>query len=424
MKDTNGKRLLILGGTPLTLNILETAKSMGVYTIVMDMNAESPAKKYSDESYDVSTANVNDVIDVFYKSQADGIFTSYEDFNTGIVAEVCERLKIPFYATLAQIDATRDKVSFKKLCREHGIKTVTEYTLNENFNSEDLSKISYPVIIKPADSYAARGITVCQNEDELKKSYQNAVSFSRTNRVIVEDFLKGDYLSITFSVIGGHLNLSAMNDKAINVEQEHIVPLPAAYIFPSKYIDLCLEQVYPNLQKMINTIGIENGTFSIEALVCNNIIYVFEMSFRIGGVNDWKFVLLENHINHMEMYIRLALGLGFSGYDLKQKENPEFSNCYGLMNVLVETGTISKIEGMDEVLNMPQVFRVSQNYEVGDTISWPGTLRQIFSKIFIKTTNKQELLTIFNNINNTIKVLDNNEKNLIMKEANWEDLCE
>ena len=89
MKEFSGKKLLILGGTTLSINIVETAKNMGIYTIVMDMSPDSPTKKVADKAYDISTANVDDVVSIAKQEQVDGIFTSYEDFNTGIAAEAC-----------------------------------------------------------------------------------------------------------------------------------------------------------------------------------------------------------------------------------------------------------------------------------------------------------------------------------------------
>lgn len=420
MNEFLGKKLLILGGTTLSINIVEVAKSMGIYTIVMDMSPDSPTKKVADKAYDISTANVDDVVSVARKECVDGIFTSYEDFNTGIAAAACEKLGLPFYATLHQIDLTRNKLQFKALCRENGINAVDEFHLDGSFSPEDLALMEYPVIIKPADSYAARGISICYNQDELLNAYPHAVSFSRTKQVIVERYMNGDYVSVTFSIQNGQVSLSAMNDKAVNEEQQHIVRLPAAYVFPSKYIDICYEQLLPGLQSMAKQIGLHSGTFSVEAVVVNNKFYVFEMSFRIGGVNDWKFVLMENNINHMEMYIRYALTGKFEGADLPHRENPRFRHSYCLLNVLLRPGRISKIEGAEQVSQMPFVFRYAQNYQEGDNVTWPGTLRQIFSKVFVKADSKKELLSNIQSVMNTLKVYDCHGTDLVMRDANIE----
>ena len=420
MKEFSGTKLLILGGTTLSINIVETAKNMGIYTIVMDMSPDSPTKKVADKAYDISTANVDDVVSIAKQEQVDGIFTSYEDFNTGIAAEACEKLGLPFYANLYQIDSTRNKLRFKTLCRENGINVVEEFHLDQTFSPDDLAQMQYPVIIKPADSYAARGISICYNERELLDAYPHAISFSQTRQVIVEKYMDGDYVSVTFSIQNGIVSLSAMNDKAVNEEQQHIVRLPAAYIFPSKYIDICYKQLLPVLQSLAKQIGLHSGTFSVEAIVTNNRFYIFEMSFRIGGVNDWKFVLMENGINHMEMYIRYALTGRFEGADLPHQENPRFRHHYCLLNVLLRPGLIAKITGAEEITRMPFVFRYAQNYQEGDSVTWPGTLRQIFSKVFIKADSKEELLADITTVLQMLKVYDEEGNDLVLRNTNIE----
>ena len=144
------------------------------------------------------------------------------------------------------------------------------------------------------------------------------------------------------------------------------------------------------------------------------------MSFRIGGVNDWKFVLMENGINHMEMYIRYALTGRFEGADLPHQENPRFRHHYCLLNVLLRPGLIAKITGAEEITRMPFVFRYAQNYQEGDSVTWPGTLRQIFSKVFIKADSKEELLADITTVLQMLKVYDEEGNDLVLRNTNIE----
>ena len=50
------KKLLILGGNSLSLDIVKQANKMGIYTIVTDWNStkDSPAKLYASEYWDIS----------------------------------------------------------------------------------------------------------------------------------------------------------------------------------------------------------------------------------------------------------------------------------------------------------------------------------------------------------------------------------
>ena len=90
MNSLSGKKLLILGGTTLLIHVVNTAKKMGVYTIVTDNNPSSPAKVYADKSYNVSTGDMQALVDLAKKENIDGVFTGYEDFNTTVACQLCK----------------------------------------------------------------------------------------------------------------------------------------------------------------------------------------------------------------------------------------------------------------------------------------------------------------------------------------------
>ena len=58
MSELKGKRLLVLGGTSASLDIVKNAKEMGVYTIVTDDQTSGVAKAIADETAMVSTTDM------------------------------------------------------------------------------------------------------------------------------------------------------------------------------------------------------------------------------------------------------------------------------------------------------------------------------------------------------------------------------
>lgn len=69
---------------------------------------------------------------------------------------------------------------------------------------------------------------------------------------------------------------------------------------------------------------------------------------------------------------------------------------------------------------MPFVFRYAQNYQEGDSVTWPGTLRQIFSKVFIKADSKEELLADITTVLQMLKVYDEEGNDLVLRNTNIE----
>ena len=64
MNNLRGKKLLILGGVQLACSVIKLAQQNGIYTIVVDYNEDSPAKRIADKSYLVSTTDVDGIVEL------------------------------------------------------------------------------------------------------------------------------------------------------------------------------------------------------------------------------------------------------------------------------------------------------------------------------------------------------------------------
>ncbi len=190
MLELEGKRLLVLGGTVSTYDVVSHAKELGAYVIVTDYLDGGVSKEIADESYTISTSDLDALEQLVISKQIDGIFTGCSEVNIRFVQELCARMKMPFYATPEQFAVSMNKKKrFKEQCRKCGISVAEEYLAQ---NKEDLDKIrEYPVIIKPTDGYASRGISICNDVEELREAFEHALQYSKTGEVVVEKIYSG-----------------------------------------------------------------------------------------------------------------------------------------------------------------------------------------------------------------------------------------
>ena len=81
INDLRGKRLLILGGMRFSCEIVKTAQSLGIYTLVADYNKieDSPAKQIADEAVDLSVIDVDAVVSYIKNNDIDGVFVGFND---------------------------------------------------------------------------------------------------------------------------------------------------------------------------------------------------------------------------------------------------------------------------------------------------------------------------------------------------------
>ena len=131
----------------------------------------------------------------------DGVFTGYVDINLAPCRKVCDALGLPFYADLDLLDATMNKVHFKQNCRRFGIPVVEDVPPECLDGTYD--RISYPVIVKPADSYSSKGISVCNKREEMQEAIEKAMQYSTCKEIVVEQFIdvrEADDIYLYFTV--------------------------------------------------------------------------------------------------------------------------------------------------------------------------------------------------------------------------------
>lgn len=410
MKKIEGKRLLILGGTTLLIHVVYTAKQMGVYTIVTDKDPKSPAKEFADKAYNISTGDMDALIDLARKERIDGVFTGYEDFNTTVACQLCKELGLYFYATQEQIDITKSKILFKKTCLKYGVPVVKEY---------DEKNVEYPCVTKPSDSYSGKGILICNNETEFKKGKEYAKSFSPTNSYLIEKFMdsrKVECINIDYLIRDNEIKLSAVGDKYVNDEQGNKTPLTAGVIYPSIRLKEYVDTLNDRVIEMFKNLQMQNGTLFIESFYDEEGFHFYEMGYRVGG--GQSSILLNEMIgvDYIKMLISFALTGEMCDLSTWNKVTPFFEQVACSVVLLIKPGVISSIEGVERIKEYDDVVKYTQYFEIGGEMPeiLTGTLGQTFAKVHIVSANLKKLSEAVEFVKNNIKVCDVEGRSMLL----------
>lgn len=416
MESLKGKKLLILGGPALMSDVVAKAKELGVYTIVTDWYEpeKSPAKKLADEYWMDSVADIEGLAKKIKENGVTGVFTNYTDSYLPFYVNLCEKAGLPCLANMHQIETISNKDLSKQLCIDHGISVSKRYEIS-SIDDIDKMDVAFPVLTKPVDNSGQRGIFVCLNKEELKQKYQESLEFSESKNVMIEEYVQGDYTVMFYTIQNGHVTLATMSDKPVYGNFENNLPkLPMGYFLPSKYVDLCKEKMLPKVQSFVTDLGIKNGVIGIEAVVKDSDIFVFEMQFRLGGMRHHNFVLKENGMDLLAMLIRFSLTGMFEGWDASNCDNAAFKNAYCSLNILIKPDTVYRIENVEKVKNMPEVYASQQMIYEGDTVHLAGTVQQIGFKFSLAAATKEQLLKSIQNIYSTLRITNEKGENLIL----------
>lgn len=409
---------MILGGNPETAVLVNTSISMGFYTIVVDMEHGSPAKKNASESYDMDVFDVDKIVELAKNLNVDAVLIGVVDVLVKPYQEICEKLNMHCYVTKDAVEAFCSKDGFKRYCNAFNIQDIPGIYLNKTSKIDKPKDIDYPLMIKPVDRGGGVGMKICWDDTDYKESVKTALEFSKKGVVLVEKYMECDDMAAYYTFRNGIPYISATSDRFTTKKQGDASPVCIGAIFPSKYTDLFVQQVHPKLCKLFKALNIQNGILNIQFFVEDNVIYAYDPGFRLQGEAPNIPIEHINGFDHKEMLINYALTGVFGEEDFAKKNDYMFKGKMACtIWVLLKDGKIDSIQGLEEIKADEGVVFVLERFEIGDTV-YPemlGTEKQVFARIYVIADSIIEVNEKIDNFRNKLKIIDANGENMILE---------
>ena len=403
-----GKRLLVLGGTRISCEIIRRAKEMGLTVAVADYYPveKAPGKQIADENYDVSVTDVDAVVCLIRERGFDGVITGFSDMLLPYYAEICEKAGLPSYGTVEQFRTFTDKSTYKALCRRFGVPTVEEYAIDAH--GFDFESIQYPILVKPADSSGSRGVSVCNSISELQEAIQQARNFSKEGRVLVERYLTGREVTVFWLFSDGEYYLTAIANRHVKRNQgDDVIPLPVGYTYPASVTPDYRAHIEENAKAMFRGVGIKNGMMFMQCKVENGTCVVYDIGYRLTGTLEYINFRQVAGYDPLEMLIRFSVTGKMCANDELRKIDPMGMKPAYNVSLLACPGTIKKIDGIEEARARAGVADVIVEHYPGETIteSMRGLLAQISVRVFGTVERKERLYQAMSGIEDTIHII-------------------
>ena len=415
--DLKGKKLLMLGGQGQMKQVVETARSMGIYAIVADYHTDfklSPAKEIADETWEVSWNDIDSLEAKCRESKVDGVFAGFGELRVRAGRLLSDRMGYPFYAGLEQIDLLRDKEKFKLLCRSYGVDTVEEYTLSSDPSREELDALVYPVVLKPTDMGGSRGISVCYDEEQLLNGIKKALSYSASNSIIAERYMDAQEVNVSYTIQEGEVSLSCVSDAIPGHQSYGSVKLTDGWLFPSKYLREYTETADERVRRMLKGAGVENGFFFVTCFYQDSRFYMFDPGFRLGGGTTYNFISYNNEINYLKMMIAHSLTGKMAGWSVKAYDDPFFKRPCCNLTVMVKPGTIGHVGDLNALQKMDGVLSLDTFYSVGQEVPESNDLRQAFARVNIVADDADMLAKRIGDVYALLDIRDDKGRDMLL----------
>lgn len=410
MKDK--KKVLLLAGKPIgSVEIVEELKRRGHYVIVADYlpPEESPAKRIADEAWNVSTADVELLVERCVEAKIDAVVTGVHEFNINRMLDLTERLGLPCYCRRDTWIYCDNKSRFKQLCCDNDIPVARVYDIEEIRNG---AEPAYPVIVKPVDGSGSRGFHICRDRAELETYHADAASFSTTSTVLIEEFVPYNAVIIHYTIIQGKAYYSGISDK-ISVRFANTgASVMGIQTFPSKGEERYLALVDEKARRMFETAGFTDGPVWIEAFYDGVDRFIFnEMGYRFGGSLTYYPVRYFHNFDQLGMMIDQALGDHVAMPAPLRMSKPDLNYC--ILPVHIRAGRIEKVEESETLRTEGRIYAVVPVHFEGDTILDWGSAQQVYAYVHILFSDKTDLIARVNALFDNLKVLDSDGNNMI-----------
>lgn len=413
------KKILILGGTSISRQIVYAAHEIGLDVYVTDYLENSPCKAIAEKSFMVSCTDVDAVCHLIKEEGIDGVIMGYADVLMPSYVKICQKAKLPCYANLHAIEMTADKDNFKNLCRKFNIPVVDEYTKDDIENN----KVTYPIIVKPVDNSGARGIYICHDKDEFNVYYQESLKYSPSKHVLIERFMTGKEATIFYYLHKGEIYLLGVSDRHMLKFSEQLLQLPIGYTFPSVNQDIFIKEQNENIKNMFRSLDMKEGMVFMQSFNENGKYIIYEMGYRLTGSIEQHLMEKSHKFNHLKAILNFAVGntIDVTPLDAIDLENAIMAN----VTLLLSKGTIDHYVGEEETLNIPGVLHIHSSYPVGTVIddNVMGKLAQVGIRVLLYADNRQQLLDRMDLVKNTLQVISTDGNDMLLGNYSYKEVC-
>lgn len=399
--STNPKKIMILGGGPNRIgqgiefdycccHAAMALRELGYETIMVNCNPETVSTDYdtSDKLY-FEPVTLEDVLQIYEKEKPEGVIVQFGGQTPLNIARALSDEGVKILGTsIDSIDIAEDRDLFRKMMEqleipmpESGMVTSIEEAI------EEVSKIGYPIMIRPSFVLGGRGMEVIYDETMLHEYVAKAVGVTPDRPLLVDRFLcnalecEADALAdgenVYIPSVMEHVELAGVHsgDSAciippVTIDEEHLKTI---------------EDYTRKIAKALHVCGLMNMQYAIE----NGKVYVLEANPRAS-----RTVPLVSKVCNTQMAnlaTRLMVGQKFDSLHLKTKKIKH----YGAKEAVFPFDKFPKVDPVlgPEMRSTGEVLGLSDSYALAFYKSQEAAGSRLPSKgsVLISLSDKESL---------------------------------
>lgn len=396
------KRVLMLGGSHFQVPSILTAKEMGLYVITCDYLPENPGHRYADEYHNVSTTDLDKVLALAESLHIDGIVAYASDPAAPTAAYVAEKLGLPGQP-YDSVRILTNKDLYRAFLKEHGfcVPRANGYASYEAA-AGDFASYRMPVMIKPVDSSGSKGVSKICAKEQLAGAVENALSYSRCKRFLIEEYVEKDGYQIAgdgFSVDGKLVFRCFANEHFDPRGTNPFVPIGESwpYIMPPQIHD----KVHSEIQRALTALNMRTGAYNFDIRIdTEGNVHLMEIGPRNGGNLIAQVTRYATGVDMVKYTILAALGEDCSGIQMAPVQG--FWSCY--MVHAAKSGILKDVV-IDPEFRENNLVEFKMHYQPGDFVEAFSGSNGTLGTAIVKYSSQEEMLEKMDHMEKWLSVI-------------------
>lgn len=274
------KKAFLLCATHNDLGTINALKKLGYYIVVSGCINNLPGEKYCDKFIFGDYSDKELMLQIAKTENVDVVIQCCNDYGVYTAAYIAEKLGLPGYDSYETTLILHNKDLFKKFAKENDILAIDSVSFSDIDDAcMYIQDINYPIIIKPVDCSAGKGINRADTVEEALLAIKCAFGFSRNGRIVIEPFISGTQHGFCTFLINKKVVGVSTNDE-FSFENPYRVEIDT---FPASNKDIVTPTLIAQIEKMALKLNLCDGIFHIQYIYDGQSPRIIECMRRILG---------------------------------------------------------------------------------------------------------------------------------------------
>lgn len=344
---------MVLGAGPQQLKLISKARARGAFVLVLDRDQNAPGITLASAYAQCDMLDAEKAIALAKEYQVDAVATGGSDQVMVTVASIAQACGLPCNVSEASAFRATNKAAMTHAFHEWNVPVGRRIFLSENEDTRLLDHFQYPLVIKPVDAQGQVGTTLLHEPNRLPEAIHQALKYSRSRTIAVEEFIRGPEIAAGAWLDRGNLHLLAVTDRptynpppSLGISLQHILPSVAA--------QNALDEIAEVLTRVAHAYEVTDGPLHAQIVMSPKGPRVMEVGCRFGGANEVDLYKHTLGVDTLEILLDFAFGhpQPFS-FDIRRNG----FKCHGLINMIIAgEGILTRHESMDRLMQAGKII--------------------------------------------------------------------